>query len=278
MTAPPRIQELLLEANPFVPAAEAQILLAHALQQPRSFLLTWPQHIVTPDVCANFRQLLQRRAQGEPIAYLVGHKEFWSLSLRITPATLIPRPETELLVEHALKRVDKETTQRIADLGTGSGAIALAIAHERPRATVVATDASADALEVAADNAQRLKISNVSFRLGDWFTPLHGESFDMIISNPPYIADDDAHLQQGDLRFEPPSALTCGEDALQALRSIAKEARSHLVQNGWLLLEHGFDQADAVAAELTHLGYCDVATERDYAGIPRVTFGRYTNR
>lgn len=269
------IQDLLRESAALVPLTEAQILLAHALQQPRSFLLTWPQHIATPDVCADFRQLLQRRAQGEPIAYLVGHKEFWSLSLRVTPATLIPRPETELLVEHAIKRIDKETAQRIADLGTGSGAIALAIAHERPRATVIATDASADALEVAAGNARRLQISNVTFRLGDWFAPLHGERFNIIVSNPPYIAGDDMHLQQGDLRFEPQSALTCGKDALRALREIATTARSHLVANGWLLLEHGFDQADAVAAELKQLGYDDIATERDYAGIPRVTLGRY---
>jgi len=277
MTAPPRIQDLLLEANPLVPAAEAQILLAHALQQPRSFLITWPQYTVTLEAGTHYRQLLQRRSQGEPIAYLIGHKEFWSLRLRVTPATLIPRSETELLVELALKRTDKESAQRIADLGTGSGAIALAIAHERPRTTVVATDASADALEVAIDNARHLKISNVSFRLGNWLTPLHDERFDIIVSNPPYVAGDDAHLQQGDLRFEPMSALTCGNDALHALRHIATEARSHLAANGWLLLEHGFDQADAVAAELKQLGYHDIATEPDYAGIPRITLGRYEN-
>lgn len=257
------------------PEREAQILLAHVLRTSRAFLLSDITRVVDDESAASFTALIARRARGEPIAYITGSKEFWSMELRVTPATLIPRPETETLVERALQLIPANTPCRVADLGTGSGAIALAIAHERPQAHVIATDQSTAALDVARDNAQRLSIHNVEFRLGDWFDCLHGERFFIIASNPPYVAADDPHLQRGDLRFEPHSALTCGStDDLAALRHIADHSRHFLEPGGWLLLEHGYDQSARVASLLEQLGYHDIAAVADLGGVLRVALAR----
>ncbi|MEG3049313.1 MAG: peptide chain release factor N(5)-glutamine methyltransferase, partial [Thermomonas sp.] len=227
-----------------------------------------------PELVDRFQALIARREAGEPVAYLTGMQGFWTLDLEVSPATLIPRPETELLVELALARIPPGVASRIADLGTGSGAIALAIAKERLQATVIATDASTAALEVAGRNATRNGIANITFREGDWFAPLAGETFHLIASNPPYIAEGDPHLDQGDLRFEPPTALSSGADGLDAIRCIVRDAPSHLVAGGWLLLEHGWGQGTAVRSLLIEAGFVDVETERDLEGRDRVSRGR----
>ncbi|MDT8383818.1 MAG: peptide chain release factor N(5)-glutamine methyltransferase [Gammaproteobacteria bacterium] len=252
---------------------EAEILLAYALRQSRSFLYTWPEHAPQPEQSAAFLTLLARRCAGEPIAYLTGEREFWDMTLRVTPATLIPRPETETLVEQALERIPPQARWQIADLGTGSGAIALAIARERPGCRLVATDLSAAALAVAGDNAVRYAVPNIRFVEGAWLAPLADTRFEMIISNPPYVHPDDPHLQQGDLRFEPLSALHSGPDGMTDIRTIGDTARQHLHAAGWLLLEHGFDQGPATRACLTGLGYRQVQTIEDLAHQPRVTLG-----
>ncbi len=220
--------------------------------------------------------LVARRAAGEPVAYIIGRQGFWSLELAVSPATLIPRPETELLVELALARMPAGSACSVADLGTGSGAIALALAHERPDARVHATDLSADALEVARGNARRLGLERVTFARGSWCAALGEERFDLIVSNPPYIEDADAHLDRGDLRFEPRSALASGADGLDALRAIAGTAHAHLRPGGWLLLEHGWRQGPAACGVLRQHGYLDVFTACDLEGRERVTGGRTT--
>src|SRR5690606_41469022 len=216
-----------------------------------------------------------RRVAGEPVAYLTGRRGFRHLELQVTPDTLVPRPETELLVELALERLPTDRELRIADLGTGSGAIALALASERPRASVVATDASAAALAVARANADALGIANVEFREGDWFDAVRGERFDLVASNPPYIAEGDPHLQAGDLRFEPAMALSSGSDGLDAIRRIVAGAPAHLQPGGGLLLEHGWEQGAAVRALLSAAGFHAVATARDLEQRDRITYGRY---
>src|SRR5690348_17007962 len=205
---------------------DADLLLAHALGQARTWLYTHGDEAPDPEAVRRFDELLSRREAGEPVAYLVGRRGFWSFELRVTPDTLVPRPETERLVELALERLPEDAASRIVDLGTGSGAIALALALERPRADVVATDASAAALAVARDNARSLGVGNIAFRQGDWFAPLAGERFDLIASNPPYIALGDPHLDEGDLRFEPDAALASGEDGLDGVRTVAQVGRA----------------------------------------------------
>ncbi len=253
---------------------DAEVLLCHLLECNRAHLRAWPERELSPQQQADYRALVERRRRGEPIAYITGSREFWSLRLQVTPATLIPRPDTERLVELALERIPPDAAWQVADLGTGSGAIALAIARERPRCRVVATDASADALAVAAANGARLGLGNVVFRHGAWLAPLAGERCQLIVSNPPYIRSDDPHLAQGDLRFEPPTALSAGADGLDDIRLIAAGARHHLTPGGWLLLEHGCDQGAAVRALLQQNGYGDVLTYQDYAGLDRVSAGR----
>ena len=270
----PSAARLLAQARAAIDAVDAEHLLLHVLARPRSWLFAHADDAVTATEAAAFRALVERRAQGEPVAYLTGTQGFWSLELAVTPATLIPRPETERLVELALERLPAGVAVRVADLGTGSGAIALAIARERPQAQVIATDASADALEVARANAERNRVRNVQFRQGDWLAPLAGERFDLIASNPPYIADGDPHLCAGDLRFEPPTALSSGADGLDAIRVIVRDARALLQPGGWLLLEHGWDQGDAVRALLQVAGYSDVATEQDLEARDRISLGR----
>jgi len=275
MTEPcPTVAVLLAQARRTIDTADAELLLAHVLQRPRSWLFAHAGDVVDGEVQRRFRDLLAQRAAGTPVAYLTGTRGFWTLELAVTPATLIPRPETELLVEQALARLPADTSAQIADLGTGSGAIALALAKERPQAQVLATDASEAALAVAAGNARRNGIGNVGFRHGSWLDPLLGQRFDLIASNPPYIADDDPHLQQGDLRFEPAMALSSGIDGLDAIRMIAIAAPAYLQPAGWLLLEHGFEQGPAVRTLLKDAGFFGVKTVRDLEGRDRVTLGR----
>lgn len=269
-----RIDASLRQARSHTDAEDAETLLAHALGRPRGWLYAHGDDELDPAVAEYFGQLLARRAAGEPVAYLTGRRGFWSLDLQVTADTLIPRPETELLVELALARLPADRRLRIADLGTGSGAIALALAHERRNAQVIATDASQAALAVARGNAAALGLVNVVFRQGNWLAPLAGERFDLIASNPPYIAEDDEHLRQGDLRFEPASALASGADGLDAIRQIARDAGDCLLPGGWLMLEHGWEQGAQVRALLHAAGLVDVATERDLSQHERISFGR----
>jgi len=250
---------------------EVQCLLQAVLQVNRAYLITYPERRLSAEQYARYAALLGRRLQGEPIAYLLGEREFFGLNFKVTPATLIPRPDTELLVELALQHIPQSGMRRVLDMGTGSGAIALSIAHQRPDVAVVAVDASAAALEVAAENALRLGISNVHFLHSDWFAALAGERFDLIVSNPPYIEANDVHLVQGDVRFEPLSALASGTDGLDDIRRITAGAGDYLSPGGWLMFEHGYDQAERVRRLLQQSGFSDVSSARDLAGIERVT-------
>jgi release factor glutamine methyltransferase len=275
MQPPLRIDAELRAARARIDRADAECLLAFVLGRPRSWLFAHGDDALDDAAVARFNALVARRSAGEPVAYLVGHRGFRNLDLAVTPDTLIPRPETELLVELALARIPVDNEAHIADLGTGSGAIALAIAAERPHAHVIATDRSDAALAVARSNASAHALANVEFRNGDWFAPLAGEQFDIIASNPPYIADDDPHLSQGDLRFEPCAALSCGHDGLDAIRSIVRDAPAHLRDDGWLLLEHGHNQGEAVRSLLGNAGFVQVETVQDLEARDRVGLGRW---
>ncbi|MEJ2480672.1 MAG: peptide chain release factor N(5)-glutamine methyltransferase [Acidihalobacter sp.] len=259
------------------PMLEAELLLAHVLDKPRTYLRTWPERLLAPEQQTQLDTLLARRIAGEPLAYLLGRREFWSLDLEVAPGVLIPRADTETLVERALELIPPDSSARVADLGTGSGAIALAIAHERPRAAVVATDRSSGALELARRNATRLKLRNVDFRHGDWCDALGAEDFDLIVSNPPYIATDDPHLTQGDLPHEPAEALASGSDGLDDLRRIVGCARAHLRTNGHLLLEHGHVQGEAVRVLLHNAGFEAIRTHCDLEGRERVSEGLHSD-
>jgi release factor glutamine methyltransferase len=253
---------------------DAELLLCHVLEQPRSYLFTWPERALMPAQQAAFEALVTRRERGEPVAHLTGLREFWSLALEVSPDTLIPRPDTETLVEAALERLP-DGDYRVADLGTGTGAIALALASERPRWQVVATDRVEAAVALARRNRDRLGLTRVEVLAGSWCEPLSGR-FDMILSNPPYIDADDPHLRRGDVRFEPHSALVASESGLADIRCIAEQARQYLQPGGWLLLEHGYQQGAATGALLTQLGYGEVQTLADLGGQPRVTLGRWS--
>ena len=296
-------------------ALEVQLLLQHVLNVNRAWLIAHEVDALQPNNYAAFEALLIRRLNGEPIAYILGYHEFYGLKLKVTADTLIPRPDTETLVEAALARTpatslraergnletgnvaeiaslrsqrldsrlrgnDREMGAefKILDLGSGTGAIALAIAKHRPQAQITALDASQAALDIAIENAENLKIPNVDFVLSDWFSALgqknNPQKFDVIVSNPPYIEANDAHLSQGDLRFEPLSALASGQDGLDAIRHIIKAAPSHLNPYGWLMLEHGYNQASKVAALLKQAGFSDISHAKDLSGIERVTIGR----
>jgi release factor glutamine methyltransferase len=270
----PVLDALLRDAALRIGHTDAHWLLCHALDRDGAWLMAHGRDPADARVQATFAALVERRAAGVPVAYLTGRRGFWSFDLEVDDAVLIPRPETELLVELALQRLAADAPLRIADLGTGSGAIALAIAHERPQTQVHAVDASADALAVATRNAARLGLHNVALHQGDWFGPLAGLRFDLVASNPPYIADGDPHLGEGDLRFEPALALSSGADGLDAIRRIVHEAPMHLAAGGWLLLEHGWDQGDAVRALLQGAGFLEVETQRDLEGRDRVSLGR----
>lgn len=252
------------------PGLDAELLLAHALGLPRARLRSHPETPVAASIAGNYRALIERRASGEPLAYLTGWREFWSLRLAVSSDVLVPRPETELLVERALA-LRSATEGCVADLGTGSGAIALALAHERPRWQVVATDISAAALEIARSNAHDLELTRIEFRQGNWFTPLRNERFDLIVSNPPYVAARDLALSGAALAREPRSALTPGEDALASLRAIITGAPQHLAPGGWLLLEHGATQGAQVRHALVLAGFRYVRSHTDLAGHERMT-------
>jgi release factor glutamine methyltransferase len=256
------------------PRLDAEVLLHHAGGLSRTDAMTQPQRPLSESVRREFAALIERRQRGEPIAYITGRREFWSLDIEVSPATLIPRPETELLVEQALARIPLEEPSRIADLGTGCGAIALAIAHERPQARVIAIDSSDAALEIARANAESLGVASIEFHLGEWFAPVENQRFDIVVSNPPYLRADDPHLRAGDLRFEPRAALVAGTEGLEAIRAIAGTARAHLATGGWLLLEHSFDQAADVRAILDRAGYRQIRSYKDLAGHERVAAAR----
>ncbi|WP_435628178.1 HemK/PrmC family methyltransferase [Candidatus Ferrigenium straubiae] len=310
------VLESALALNSNTARIEVQMLLQQVLGVSRAHLLAHPEQVLDDAQEASYRALLQRRLKGEPLAYILGEREFFGLNFKVTPATLIPRPETELLVELALERIpsplplsrEREREERsggrgafrVLDLGTGSGAIALAIARARPDVEVTAVDASPEALEVARENALRLLvqhepahistkplvlsevegsvrtdilIANVRLLCSDWFSALAGERFDLIVSNPPYIAEGDAHLAQGDLRFEPHGALASGADGLDDIRRIVAQAKDHLNPGGWLLFEHGYDQATRVRELLDAAEYAGVFSARDLADIERVSGG-----
>jgi release factor glutamine methyltransferase len=252
---------------------EVQCLLQHTLSVPRSYLLAHPEQVLDAAQLAAYDSMLQRRLQGEPVAHILGEREFFGLNFKVTPDTLIPRPETELLVEQTLLHIPAQGRFRVLDLGTGSGAIALSIAHARPDAEVTAVDASEAALQVARANAQRLGIANVGFQQSDWFYALKGQRFDLIVSNPPYVAAGDKHLAEGDVRFEPISALASGTDGLDDIRRIVSRAGGFLEPGAWLLLEHGYDQSAKVCDLLRQNGFAEVFSAKDIAGIDRVSGG-----
>lgn len=274
------IQQQLIQATQQLtesdsPRLDAEVLLAHVLEKDRSYFLAWPEKTLTDTKLQTFQQLIQQRQQGTPIAYLLGYRDFWTLNLKVTPDTLIPRPETELLVETALDRIANQQDCKILDLGTGTGAIALAIASEHPKAEVIATDISEQALKVARDNAQRNHIHNVKFLASNWFESLPTQQFDLIVSNPPYIPSQDPHLSQGDVRFEPMSALTSGEDGLDDIRTLIQQAKEYLRPNGWLMLEHGYDQGQSVPALLEEHHFKAVDCLKDLSGNDRISIGQY---
>lgn len=268
-----RIDTLLHDARARIDAGDAEHLLTHVLAVSRTWLFMNHRAPVRSADAVRFIALVERRAAGEPVAYLTGRRGFWRFDLAVTPATLIPRPETELLVELALARIPEGRVSCVADLGTGSGAVALALAFERPQAQVVATDVSEAALGVARRNAAALGLHRIDFRRGDWCVPLVGERFDLVVSNPPYIEAEDAHLAQGDLRHEPPGALASGADGLDAIRTLVRAVPAHLRDSGSLLVEHGWQQGGAVRALFAAAGFTGVETARDLEHRERVTLG-----
>lgn len=278
---PPTIEQVLRQATHQLaatspsPRLDTEVLFLHITGYTRATLITHAQNTFPPELEEKLNDLICRRARGEPIAYLVGKREFWSMELKVTPDVLIPRPETELLVEQVLQLVPLDAAWTIADLGTGSGALALAIAKERPRCGLIATDSSQAALAVAISNARYHGLANIEFFQGDWLTPVAGVIFDIIVSNPPYVRIDDPHLVNGDVRFEPRLALVAGPLGLTAIQTIIVSAGDSLKPNGWLYLEHGYDQAATVRSLLDKHGYNAIASYRDLAGHERITAGRW---
>jgi release factor glutamine methyltransferase len=255
---------------------DAEILMAHTLESTRSFLYANPELELPYSRSEKFKKLVKQRAQGQPIAYLTESSEFWSLPLKVTPDVLIPRPETELLVETALLKVPKEADWRIADLGTGSGAIALAIASERSKCEIHATDISMAAINLARGNAVQLELDRIEFHCGSWNAPLQGK-FHLVASNPPYIDEHDPHLSQGDLRYEPRVALTPGPNGLDAIQTISEQVKPILVDGGWLMFEHGWDQGPSTREILDACGYINIETLKDLQGHDRITIGENTS-
>jgi release factor glutamine methyltransferase len=253
---------------------DAEILLGFVTGRARTFLMAFGETLLTQQQQEQLERLLVRRERGEPVAYLIGEREFWSLPLSVSPATLIPRPDTECLVELALERLPSSSCN-ILDLGTGTGAIALALASERPDCTVTGVDLQPEAVALAQHNAQKLAIGNAQFLQGSWFAPLAGQTFALIASNPPYIDAADPHLAQGDVRFEPSSALVAQQHGLADLSAIVQQAPQYLLPQGWLLLEHGWQQGESVRALLQAAGFISIATRRDYGDNDRVTFGQW---
>lgn len=268
------IAQALAAAEERIDPFDARVLLCHVLARDMAYLIAHRDESLDPERLCAFQSLAARRAAGEPVAYLTGRREFYGLDFKVTPAVLIPRPETERLVELALERIPLGKPCHVADLGTGSGCVAIAIARHRPQVQVTATDDSPEALAVARSNAAALGAANVEFAAGAWWHAVDHRCFDLIVSNPPYVAEGDPHLCEGDLRFEPRSALVGGPDGLDAIRLIAAGARAHLKPGGWILIEHGFDQAERCRALFAQAGLADVGTWKDLAGHERVSGGR----
>lgn len=275
-----QVKQILERSESPSPELDAQVLLCFALNKPRSFLYTWPEYALTEQELLRLNALVQRRCNGEPIAYITGEREFWSLSLKVSMATLIPRPETERLVEIALDKVFGADGQAplmgdLLDLGTGTGAIALALASELPSRQIYALDRVPDAIELAKRNGAELGLNNVHFLLSHWFDNLsRDQRFDLIVSNPPYIDENDEHLTQGDVRFEPLSALVADNNGLSDIIDIIDKGRCFLHSNGWLMIEHGYQQASAVREIFASYGYQNVSTAQDHQGLDRVTMGQ----
>ena len=284
-----------LNLNPQYAKFETQLLLLHVLNKDRAWLITHENDVIQTNIDEAFQTLLNRRLDGEPIAYILGYREFYDLHLKVTPDTLIPRPDTETLVEAALSKIpshqpepkyfqlenlkpDNLSKITILDLGTGTGAIALAIAKNRPSANVTAADFNQATLNIAIENAQYLTLKNVQFLLSDWFSAINTSRFDLIVSNPPYIEADDVHLIQGDLRFEPQFALASGSDGLKDIRQIIHSAPRYLNTDGWLMIEHGYNQASAVAALFKQAGFAEISHVLDLGGIERVTIGQLQSK
>ncbi|MBH0069050.1 peptide chain release factor N(5)-glutamine methyltransferase [Pseudoalteromonas sp. NZS100] len=249
---------------------DAQVLLLHILQKPRSYLFTWPEHALSDEQQSQFNVFIQRRLKGEPVAHITGLREFWSLSLEVNATTLIPRPDTETLVEQALEIV-LPATAKVLDLGTGTGAIALALGSEMPSWQITAVDRVSDAVALATRNQQRLAINNVHVKQSNWFSELHGEKFNLIVTNPPYIESSDIHLNQGDVRFEPLSALVADDCGMSDIKQIITQSRDYLSSNGYLLIEHGFEQGEAVRHFFEKMAFVNIKTVKDLGNNDRVT-------
>ena len=257
------------------PAVDASTLLCHVLGCSPSHLIAWPDKELSQQQAVQFSDILQQRNAGTPVAYITGVREFWSLPLKVTRDVLIPRPETETLIDFVLERFSDKTALSVADLGTGSGAIACALAVEHPRWNITATDASIEALRIAQLNASAHKLENIHFLHGQWFEPLAALNFDLIISNPPYVALDDPHLKADDVRFEPEAALASGEQGMDAISLLSRQAGNYLKPGGWLIVEHGYDQQQLVYDCFKQAGFDEIVQLNDLAGLPRVTAGRY---
>tara|TARA_R110002051_G_scaffold75888_1_gene138368 strand:- start:6601 stop:7440 length:840 start_codon:yes stop_codon:yes gene_type:complete len=249
---------------------DAQVLLLHILQEPRSYLFTWPEHALSDEQQSQFNVFIQRRLKGEPVAHITGLREFWSLSLEVNATTLIPRPDTETLVEQALE-IALPATAKVLDLGTGTGAIALALGSEMPSWQITAVDRVSDAVALATRNQQRLAINNVHVKQSNWFSELHGEKFNLIVTNPPYIESSDIHLNQGDVRFEPLSALVADDCGMSDIKQIITQSRDYLSSNGYLLIEHGFEQGEAVRHFFEKMAFVNIKTVKDLGNNDRVT-------
>lgn len=267
------IEDAIKQLKPVSDSArlDSELLLCSILKKDRTFLHAWPEQKLDTQQTTSFHKLLEQRLQGNPIAHILGERGFWSLNLKVTTDTLIPRPDTERLVELALERIPEKSQWKILDLGTGTGAIALSLAKEKPDCFITATDHSIAALDIAKQNATENKISNIEFIQSDWFVNINNQQFNMIVSNPPYIKENDPHLKQGDVRFEPLSALTSGKDGLNDIRTIIQNSQRQLKKNGVLLIEHGYEQAGAVCELLKAANFTQVDNFKDYNGNPRVS-------
>ena len=272
-------QAIAAGANLLAPSSEsakldAQVLLLHILQKPRSYLFTWPEHALSDEQQSQFNVFIQRRLKGEPVAHITGLREFWSLSLEVNATTLIPRPDTETLVEQALE-IALPATAKVLDLGTGTGAIALALGSEMPNWQITAVDRVSDAVALATRNQQRLAINNVHVKQSNWFSELHGEKFNLIVTNPPYIESSDIHLNQGDVRFEPLSALVADDCGMSDIKQIITQSRDYLLSSGYLLIEHGFEQGEAVRHFFKKMAFVNIKTVKDFGNNDRVTFAQW---
>ena len=267
----------LLSSISDTPLLDTEVLLCHALDKPRSHLRAWPEKELLPQDYQHFLQLIQQRQLGTPIAYITGKREFWSRDFKVTPDVLIPRPDTELLIELSLTMIADTQASRILDLGTGSGIIAITLACEQPSLNITATDISSQSLDIAKQNATTHQANNVHFLQSNWFKKITKSTFDLIISNPPYIADNDPHLTQGDVRFEPIHALTARDNGLSDIYQIADHARHHLTEDGTLLIEHGYNQQAPVHTIFQAFNYHNITTHSDLSGNPRVTTGQWNS-